>query len=92
MFKEALAGVLILSLFYGIYRFLRRKRIKAAAVLAGVLLLFSIFANIIYNSIVMFPDFYMDTVTGPYRYGTFLKIFSPTRMNSCFRIIFYFLS
>ena len=71
MFKEALAGVLVLSLFYGIYRFLRRKRMKAAAVLAGALLLFSIFANIIYNSIVMFPDFYMDTVTGPYRYGTF---------------------
>lgn len=71
MFKEAFAGILVLSLFYGIYCLLRRKRSKAAAILAGSLLLFSVFANIIYNAIVMFPDFYMDTVTGPYRYGTF---------------------
>lgn len=71
MFKEAFAGILILSLFYGIYCLLRRKKSKAAAILAGSLLLFSILANIIYNAIVMFPDFYMDTVTGIYRYGTF---------------------
>lgn len=28
-------------------------------------------ANIIYNAIVMFPDFYMDIVDGRFRYGTF---------------------
>lgn len=27
--------------------------------------------NIIYNLFVMFPDYYMDTYTGVYRYGTF---------------------
>ena len=35
------------------------------------ILLLSCFANVIYNHLVMFPDFYMDTVSGVFRYGTF---------------------
>lgn len=71
MYKEAFAGILLLALFYFIYKKFRKKKPQAAAVLLAVLLLFSCAANLIYNAVVMFPDFYMDIVNGRFRYGTF---------------------
>ncbi len=71
MFKEAFAGIFILFLFYLCYRFLWRKRRRASIMLMAALLICFCAANIIYNSIVMFPDYYMDTVGGCFRYGTF---------------------
>lgn len=71
MFKEALAGIFCLFLFYCLFQFLWKKNQKAAGLTAVLLLSAACAANIFYNMTVMFPDFYMDTVTGPYRYGTF---------------------
>lgn len=71
MFKEALIGIFCLFLFYALFQFLWKKNQKAAGKAAFSLLVLSCAANIIYNAAVMYPDFYMDTVTGPYRYGTF---------------------
>lgn len=71
MFKEAFVGIFILFLLYLLCRFLLSKNRKLLLVLVFVVLAFSCIANIIYNSFVMFPDFYMDTVSGTYRYGTF---------------------
>lgn len=71
MFKEALIGIFILFLFYLALRLLWQKKRKAAAGLMTAILAFSCLANVIYNGRVMFPDFYMDTVSGVFRYGTF---------------------
>lgn len=71
MFKEALIGIFCLFLFYLLFRSLWKKNQKTAALTAFSLLGAACLANILYNAQVMFPDFYMDTVTGPYRYGTF---------------------
>lgn len=71
MFKEAFAGIFILFLFYLLCRSLRKKSNKLLSVLVISILGISCIANIIYNAAVMFPDFYMDTVSGVYRYGTF---------------------
>ena len=71
MFKEAFAGIFILFLFYLLCRFLYRKHIKTLSVLTIAILTFACASNIVYNSLVMFPDFYMDTVGGVFRYGTF---------------------
>ncbi|MCI8946206.1 MAG: hypothetical protein HFI91_03990 [Lachnospiraceae bacterium] len=71
MFKEAFAGILALFLFFLIYRRLWKKRKATAAALLFCMLIFFSAANCIYNGLVMFPDFYMDTVNGPFRYGTF---------------------
>lgn len=71
MFKEALAGIFILFLFYLLCRFLWSRNKKLLAGLVFALLVVSCAANIIYNAFVMFPDFYMDTVSGTFRYGTF---------------------
>ena len=70
MFKEALAGIFILFLFYLFCRFLWFRNKKLLSGLVFVMLIVSCAANIIYNAFVMFPDFYMDTVSGTYRYGT----------------------
>lgn len=71
MFKEAIAGIFILFLFYLLCRFLYKKNKKTLSVLTLTILAVSCLANIVYNSLVMFPDFYMDTVGGVFRYGTF---------------------
>lgn len=71
MFKEALVGIFILFLFYLFCRFLWFRNKKLLSGLVFVMLIVSCSANIIYNAFVMFPDFYMDTVGGTYRYGTF---------------------
>lgn len=71
MFKEALAGIFCLFLFYCICKFLWKKNKPGLAALVAVVLSGSCLAGILYNAKIMFPDFYMDTVTGPYRYGTF---------------------
>lgn len=71
MFKEALAGTLVLCLFYLTVRRLWKRRPKAVSALFLAVLFFSCIANSVYNGLVMFPDFYMDTVNGPFRYGTF---------------------
>lgn len=70
MFKEALVGIFILFLFYLLCRFLWKKN-KNISLLVILALGISCVANTIYNARNTFPDFYMDTVTGPYRYGTF---------------------
>ena len=71
MFKEALAGTFVLFLFYLILRLLWKKRPKAVSALFLAVLFLACIATSIYNGLVMFPDFYMDTVNGPFRYGTF---------------------
>ena len=71
MFKEALIGIFILFLFYLVWRQLWKKNRRTAGAVLTVILLLSCFANVIYNHLVMFPDFYMDTVSGVFRYGTF---------------------
>jgi len=71
MFKEALVGVLALSFFYVAYRFLWRHRRRVAVMVFVAILVVFCAANVLYNGFVMFPDFYMDTVSGVFRYGTF---------------------
>lgn len=71
MFKEAFVGIIILFLFYLVCRRLYRKKPGALSALVMVCLVIACLANIIYNAVVMFPDFYMDTVNGRFRYGTF---------------------
>lgn len=71
MFKEALAGIFILFLFFLLCKYLWKKYSKRLSLLVILSLGIFCLANFFYNAAVMFPDFYMDTVTGPYRYGTF---------------------
>ena len=71
MFKEALVGIFILFLFYLLCKFLWKKSKHSLTLLIFFSLGIACTANIIYNARNIFPDFYMDTVTGPYRYGTF---------------------
>ena len=71
MFKEAFIGIFILFLFYLLCRFLWKKNQQKLSVLILLALVISCGANIAYNARNTFPDFYMDTVTGAYRYGTF---------------------
>lgn len=70
MFKEAFIGIFLLFFFYFIYRLLQKKKPKAAAIVFVAVLLLSCAGNIIYNAIVMFPDYYMDIINGRFRYGT----------------------
>ncbi len=71
MFKEAFVILIILFLFYLLCRALLKRNRRAAAILALTALAVSCLANIVYNARVMFPDFYLDTVGGRFRYGTF---------------------
>lgn len=71
MFKEAFIGIFVLILFYIVCRILWKKNKKILAGTVTACLCIACLSNIIYNGIVMFPNFYMDTVNGPYRYGTF---------------------
>lgn len=71
MFKEAFVGIIILFLFYLLCRWLYQKKPGALSSLVIMCLVIACLANIIYNAIVMFPDFYMDIINGRFRYGTF---------------------
>lgn len=71
MFKEAFLIVILLFLFYIIIKKLSaRKPGRIIGLTVGLLVLFCA-GNLIYNQLYTFPDFYMDTKTGVYRYGTF---------------------
>lgn len=71
MFKEIFAGFLALCILWFCFRLLYKKSEKVAAwAVTGLLVLFCA-ANIIYNSLNIFPDFYMDIINGRFRYGTF---------------------
>lgn len=71
MFKEAFVGIIILFLFYLLCRRLYHKKQRALSSLVMICLVIACLANIIYNAVVMFPDFYMDIINGRFRYGTF---------------------
>jgi len=71
MFKEAFAGIIILFFFYSFCLFLRKKSPKALSTLMIAALGVFCVANIIYNFLNIFPDYYMDIVNGRFRYGTF---------------------
>lgn len=71
MFKEAFLIAIILFLFYFFIKKISARRPKWIIGLTGSLLLLFCAGNVIYNQLFTFPDFYMDTKTGVYRYGTF---------------------
>ena len=71
MFKEALAGFFLLFLFFLLSKSLYKKSRHRLTILIFCALGISCIANIVYNVQNTFPNFYMDTVTGSYRYGTF---------------------
>lgn len=71
MFKEAFVGIIILFLFYLLCRRLYHKKQRVLSSLVMICLVIACLANIIYNAVVMFPDFYMDIINGRFRYGTF---------------------
>ena len=83
MFKEAFLIVILLFLFYFIIKKVSARRPAWIIGLTGRLLVLFCAGNLIYNQLFTFPDFYMDTKTGMYRYGTFREnLFS---YNSEFR-------
>lgn len=71
MFKEAFLIVILLFLFYFIIKKLSARRPAWIIGLTGGLLVLFCAGNLIYNQLYTFPDYYMDTKTGVYRYGTF---------------------
>lgn len=71
MFKEAFLIVILLFLFYIIIKKLSARKPGRIIGLTGGLLILFCAGNLIYNQLYTFPDFYMDTKTGVYRYGTF---------------------
>lgn len=71
MFKEALIGICILIALYAVFRLIWKKNKRIGAVILAAALLLSCSANIVYNGVVIFPDFYMDIINGRFRYGTF---------------------
>lgn len=71
MFKEAFLIVILLVLFYFILKKVSARRPAWIIGLTGGLLVLFCAGNLIYNQLFTFPDFYMDTKTGVYRYGTF---------------------
>lgn len=71
MFKEAFLIVILLFLFYIIIKKLSARKPDRIIGLSGGLLILFCAGNLIYNQLYTFPDFYMDTKTGVYRYGTF---------------------
>lgn len=71
MFKEAVLIVVLLFFFYLIIKKLSVRRPALIIGLTGGLLILFCTGNLIYNQLFTFPDYYMDTKTGVYRYGTF---------------------
>lgn len=71
MFKEAVLIVVLLFLFYIFIKKLSVRRPAWIIGLTGGLLVLFCAGNLIYNQLFTFPDYYMDTKTGVYRYGTF---------------------
>lgn len=71
MFKEAVLIVVLLFLFYIVIKKLSVRRPAWIIGLTGGLLVLFCAGNLIYNQLFTFPDYYMDTKTGVYRYGTF---------------------
>lgn len=71
MFKEAFAGLFLIFLFYLICRFLQKRKQVILSKIIWIFLILACLANLVYNCLVMFPDFYMDIVNGRFRYGTF---------------------
>lgn len=73
MFKEFLLGVLILFIVYLVLRFFYKKNIHKntySSFIFGLLGVFILFM-LTYNMFNIYPDTYLDTYTGVYRYGTF---------------------
>lgn len=71
MFKEAVLIVVLLFFFYLVIKKLSVRRPALIIGLTGGLLILFCAGNLIYNQLFTFPDYYMDTKTGVYRYGTF---------------------
>lgn len=71
MFKEAVLIVVLLFFFYLVIKKLSVRRPGLIIGLTGGLLILFCAGNLIYNQLFTFPDYYMDTKTGVYRYGTF---------------------
>ena len=71
MFKEAVLIVVLLFFFYLVIKKLSVRKPKWIIGLTGGLLILFCAGNLIYNQLFTFPDYYMDTKTGVYRYGTF---------------------
>ena len=71
MFKEAFVGLIVVFLFYLLCRLLWNRRSSAMSPFVIALLLIGIIANGVYAFCYTFPHFYMDTVGGVFRYGTF---------------------
>ncbi len=71
MFKEAFVGLIVLFLFYLLFRCLWNRHRRVVPPLVITLAVIGIAANGIYALRYTFPHFYMDTVGGVFRYGTF---------------------
>lgn len=71
MFKEAFLGLLCFALLFFICYRIKKQSNRVLTIVIGFCLFLGIIANLIYNCIIMFPDYYMEVVSGTYRYGTF---------------------
>ncbi|MBE5847948.1 MAG: hypothetical protein E7300_09765 [Lachnospiraceae bacterium] len=71
MFKEFAAGCLALLILFVICKIIRKKSPRALSIIIWSVLGLCVVLQIIYNCIVMFPDYYMETPHGMWRFATF---------------------
>lgn len=71
MFKEFAAGCLALLILFVICKIIRKKSPRALSIIIWSVLGLCVVLQIIYNCIVMFPDYYMETPRGMWRFATF---------------------
>lgn len=71
MFKEFIAGCLVLFILFIICKLIMKKSPRALRFIIWSVLGLCIVLQLIYNCVVMFPDYYMETPGGMWRFATF---------------------
>ncbi len=71
MFKEFLAGCLVLAILFIICKQIFKKSPRTLQIIIWSVLGLCIVLQVVYNCVVMFPDYYMETPGGMWRFATF---------------------
>ncbi len=71
MFKEFAAGCAVLIILYIICKQIQKKAPGALRIIILSVLGLCIVLQVVYNCLVMFPGYYMETPRGKWRFGTF---------------------
>ncbi len=71
MYKEFAAGCLVLLALYFICRSIKNRSPRTFRKILWSVLGLCVVLQIVYNCLFMFPDYYTETISGTWRFGTF---------------------